>query len=124
MAMEDDTIGGCHIPARSTLLYSNDAPGRNPAFWTHPDSFYPDHFLPEEVAKRHKLAYQPFAAGPRVCIGMTMAIMEAKVVLAHILRDYDLVRPVNVPIMQARFGTTRAKGGVWIEVRPRASAAA
>ena len=121
MALEDDTIGTRRIPAGSTLLYSNYAPGRNPAFWQHPDSFFPDHFLPAEVAKRHRFAYQPFAAGPRVCIGMNLAIMEAKVVLALILRDYDLVRAVSTPIMQARFGTTRAKGGVWLDVRPRAS---
>jgi cytochrome P450 len=119
MAIDDDTIGGQRIPAGANLLYSNYAPGRNPAFWSHPDSFYPDHFLPDEVAKRHRFAYQPFAGGPRICIGMGMAMMEAKIVLALVLREFDIVRAVNHPIMQARFGTTRAKGGIWIELRPR-----
>jgi cytochrome P450 len=117
MALEDDVIGGQRIPAGTNLLYSNYAPGRNPAFWEYPDSFYPDHFLPEHVGKRHRFAYQPFAAGPRVCIGMAMATLEAKIILALALRSYDIVRAANTPIMQARFGTTRAKGGIWIELR-------
>lgn len=116
-ALEADTIGKQHIPAKATILYSNYAPGRNPAFWEHPDSFDPDHFLPENVKGRHRFAYQPFAVGPRACIGMAMAIMEAKIVLALLLRDYEIVRATNTPVMQARFGTTRAKGGIWLEVR-------
>lgn len=121
MALKEDTVGGCRIPAGATLLYSNYAPGRNPAFWSHPDSFHPDHFLADQVAARHRFAYQAFSAGPRMCIGASMAALEAKTVLALGLRDYDLVRAANVPVMQARFGTTRAKGGIHLEVRPRAA---
>jgi cytochrome P450 len=102
MALENDVIGSRRIPAGATLLYSNYAPGRNPEFWQHPDSFDPDHFLPEQVARRHRFAYQPFAAGPRVCIGLNMAIMEAKIVLSLLLQKFDLVRAVNTPVMQAR----------------------
>jgi cytochrome P450 len=118
MALDDDVIGGQRIPAGATLLYSNYAPGRNPAFWQYPDSFYPDHFVPDAVAKRHRFAYQPFAIGPRGCLGMAMAMLEAQIVLALILRDYELVRPLNTPIFQGRMGTSRAKGGVWLELRP------
>lgn len=120
MAIEADVIGGQPIPKGATLLYSNYAVGRNPAYWEHPDSFYPDHFLPERVASRHRFAYQPFAAGPRVCIGMGLAKLEAKIMLALALRQFDSVRPVNTPIMQARFGTTQAKGGIWIALGSRA----
>lgn len=123
MAIEADVIGGTSIPAKATLLYSNYAPNRNPAFWRHPDSFDPDHFLPDEVAARHRFAYQPFGAGPRVCIGQNMAMIEAKTVLALGLRAFDLVRATNTPVMQARFGTTRAKGGIWLEVKQRPSVA-
>lgn len=119
MAIERDVIGGQPIPAGALLLYSNYAPGRNPAFWQYPDSFFPDHFLPEQVAKRHRFAYVPFAGGPRVCVGMSMAITEARIMFALALREFEIVRPVNTPIMQARFGTTRAKGGILIELRPR-----
>ena len=121
MAIAADVIGGRAIPAGATLIYSNYAPGRNPAYWQHPDAFYPDHFLPEHAAKRDRFAYQPFAAGPRICIGMTLATLEAKIMLALALRSYDRLHAVNTPQMQARFGTTRAKGGIWIALRKSAA---
>jgi cytochrome P450 len=121
MAIEADLIGSRRIPAGATLLYSNYAAGRNPAYWQYPDSFFPDHFLPQASARRHRFAYLPFAGGPRMCIGMAMAVLEAKIVLALALREYEIVRPANTPIMKARFGTTRAKGGIWIELRPRSA---
>lgn len=119
MALQSDAIGGQPIPAGATLLYSNYAAGHNPSFWEYPDSFYPDHFLPQRVAERHRFAFVPFAGGPRVCIGLHMAMLEARVMLALALRDFAIVRCVNTPIMQARFGTTRAKGGIWLELRAR-----
>jgi cytochrome P450 len=112
-------IGSQAIPAGASILYSNYAAGRNPAFWEQPDSFHPDHFLPEQVSRRHRFAYQPFGAGPRVCIGAALATLEAKTVLALALRDFEIVRAASTPTMKARFGTTRAKGGIWIELRPR-----
>jgi cytochrome P450 len=119
MALAEDRIGSRRIPAGSSLFYSNYAAGRNPAFWERPDEFHPDHFLPEHVATRHRFAYQPFGAGPRVCIGAWLATMEAKVMLALALREFEIVRATSRPIMKARFGTTRALGGVWLELRPR-----
>ena len=40
---------------------------------------------------------------------------EPKRVAPNLL-DYEIVRASNTPIMQARFGTSRAKGGIWVEV--------
>lgn len=45
---------------------------RDPDIWSHPEEFYPDHFLPEEVAARPKGAYLPFSWGPRSCPGNEM----------------------------------------------------
>lgn len=54
---------GSHI-----LLHILDA-HKDPNFWSDPEKFDPDRFLPDNVKDRHPFSYIPFSAGPRNCIG-------------------------------------------------------
>ena len=58
---------------------------RHRALWHDPDAFDPRRFAPEAVKARHRYAYLPFGAGPRICIGMTFALMESTAILATLL---------------------------------------
>ena len=48
-------------------------------------------FTPEEKAKRHPCAHLPFGHGPRNCIGMRFALLEAKMALIEIVSKFRIV---------------------------------
>ena len=120
-ATEDLLLGGVAI-ARGTPTYVPIyAVHRHRSLWTDPDVFDPDRFLPEPSKQRHRYAYLPFGAGPRTCIGMSFAMIEATVILATILRAVRLeLRPGFVPSLKMRI-TLRPAGGMPMRARPRAS---
>jgi cytochrome P450 len=97
-AIGDDVIGGYAIPAGSTVLLSPWVVHRSPRFWNEPLRFDPDRFLPEAAAARAKMAYFPFGAGPRMCIGANLASMEAPLILAAILQRFDFEIPDGTPL--------------------------
>ena len=59
---------------------------RHPDHWEQPESFFPGHFSPDQVRKRHKFAWFPFGGGPRNCIGLHLASMEIKLFLSLFVR--------------------------------------
>jgi enediyne biosynthesis protein E7 len=71
---------------------------RHPGFWSDPESFRPERFAPEHEAERPRFAYMPFAAGPRHCIGETLALYEMLTHLYKVARHYRLAYVPDRPI--------------------------
>ena len=91
ISSKDIDHGGYHFPAGTTFFLPQIVNHRHPEHWKSPEEFRPEHFSKEESASRHKFAFFPFGAGPRNCIGVHLAMMELRVILAHISRSIDFV---------------------------------
>lgn len=118
MPIDDDTIGGYHIPARSMVLLAACVTHRDPKLWDNPDVFDPDRFLPERSASRPRMAYYPFSGGPRVCIGSNFSMMEATLVLATMLPRFRLELDPTRPVEAEASITLRPKHGLWMSIHP------
>ena len=118
-AYADDEIDGFRIPRNATITVSPWITQRHPDFWEDPERFDPDRFLPERCEGRPPLAYFPFGAGGRRCIGEGFALLEATLVLATLVQRVDVEAvPGHVPVPDPIF-TLRPGGGVMVTARPR-----
>jgi cytochrome P450 len=88
-ALNDDEIGGYHIPAGSLLFPSQYLAHRHPDFWESPATFDPERFSPER-ADRARHAYLPFGEGPRSCMGVHFATIEMCLILATVAQRYRI----------------------------------
>jgi cytochrome P450 len=89
-ALEEDEIGGYYIPKGSQVGVSAYTINRHPALWDHPDRYDPMRWLDERKDKQHRFQFVQFGGGPRHCIGVGLAYMEAQFVLTKIAKRFHL----------------------------------
>ncbi|KAL6420182.1 hypothetical protein ACFW04_012265 [Cataglyphis niger] len=87
---EDVKLHSYVIPAGTMLVLNIYGVHRDPNFWSNPEVFDPDRFLPERIQKRHPYSYLPFSAGPRNCIGQRFGLLELKAMIAPLIHNFYL----------------------------------
>ncbi len=85
IAAEDSELGGYFMPAGTELFVSIYHLHHDSATFSEPDVFNPHRWQQIDPSIYE---YNPFSAGPRMCIGATFAMMEIKIVLAMLLQSY------------------------------------
>ncbi|WP_437520573.1 cytochrome P450 [Sorangium sp. So ce726] len=88
--LEDDVIGGYQVAAGSTVAIVPWVTHRHPEFWSDPLEFKPERFANHRRSADDKLAYIPFGAGQRICLGEFMGQLEGKIMVAMALQRYRL----------------------------------
>jgi len=89
-AKEDVVIGGHRILKGCCTLISIYKVHRDERYYPEPEEYKPERFLPHNSENRHPYAFIPFSAGRRNCIGQRFAMLELKVILANILRNFSI----------------------------------
>lgn len=115
----DIVIGGYTIPAGTPVILSPYATHHRPELWADAERFDPDRFLAENESKRHRYAYIPFSAGPRICIGNHFAMMEATLVLTTLLRNYEFALESGAAVVPAIDSALRPRDGLFMRLRKR-----
>jgi cytochrome P450 len=120
MCVVDTDLGGHTIKAGTQVIVPIYAIQRHKKLWTDPDRFDPERFAPDREGKINRYQYMPFGAGPRICIGMAFAMMEAVAILATMLRaaKFELVPGQPEPTPVARV-TLVPSGGMPMKVTMR-----
>lgn len=117
----DTHMEGCLLPRGSTVFVNIRNIHRHPGYWSDPHRFRPERFLDEAQKPAHRLAFMPFGAGPRVCVGNHLALTEASLMLALIAKAYDLEPVSQEPVEPALAVTQKPTAGLPLRLRRRAA---
>lgn len=112
-------VATCAVPLGDYALHAGDVVivstyliHRRADLHTEPLAFRPERFRAEAEARLPRLAYLPFGAGPRACIGGSFALMEGSLILATLAQHLSLTRAFDGPIEPEMFVTLRPRSAI------------
>jgi cytochrome P450 len=105
-------VCGRNIEAGDIMILANYVMHRTERLWDDPLAFDPDRFIRQPELRTKGAAFMPFGGGPRICVGAAFAVMEAVMVLANLMRDYEIdIAPDCYPRPKMTV-TLRPEGGI------------
>ena len=116
-ALVDVEIHGQKIPAGTAVSVFPIQVHRSPEWWTNPEQFDPERFLPSRAEhRRHAFAWAPFGGGAHMCLGLHFAEMQVKAVLLPLLRSWSWSVPAQYTPTYAFAPIAKPKDGLPIQL--------
>lgn len=84
----ETTLQGYQIPKDSLVFVNIYHIQRHPDLWENADEFIPERWEENLRKEQPQLAFMPFGAGQRLCIGNHFALMEGTLFLAQIAQKF------------------------------------
>ena len=125
-ALKDTVVGDVAIRAGTPVLLLMRHDTVSEAVFARADAFLPERWLPEgaDLAPAHaKRVSMPFGAGPRICPGRFLALLEIKLAAAMLLRHFDILgidTPDGLPARE-HMALTMVPLGLSMRLRERAA---
>ncbi|MBJ7471226.1 MAG: cytochrome P450 [Solirubrobacteraceae bacterium] len=116
-----DEIDGVKIPRGSDIIIATSLMHRNPRLWENPEGFDPERFMPgaSSAVGRPRLAFMPFGAGRRICVGQGFALMEGVLLASMITQRLRLDLMPGAVIRNDVAITLRPRDGMPMQITPR-----
>jgi cytochrome P450 len=120
-AGRDEVLRGRRVTAGSLIIVVPWLLHRHKRYWSEPDSFMPERFLPGAPTP-DKAVYLPFSLGPRVCAGLAFGLTEAILCLATLARRFELRLAEGARVEPVCRLTLRPGAGLPMTIRERSGA--
>ena len=119
LVLETTTFpSGFTIEGGSVIGWVPMAVNRNPEHWVHPEDFYPDRWLDDSCKGFSDYMYPTFNAGPRLCLGKDMAILEAQIILLTLFANFKFTLKPGFEPLGATGVTWQYENGVVVRMEP------
>jgi len=109
VAVQSTELGGYQFPAGTEAILSVYHTHHMPELYEQPEVFNPYRWIGIE---RDTFEFNPFLAGPHMCIGAPFAMLEMKLVLAMILQRHRLEFVPGTRVDRLVGSTMSLKGGL------------
>nr|UXE45513.1 hypothetical protein Hi04_10k_c4996_00024 [uncultured bacterium] len=118
----DVVIGDVAVPKGTRIITVARVPARDAAYFDAPAQFLPERWLDGlGNGKRHDPSvHVPFGSGPRICPGRTLALLEMRLVLGAIYKNFDVERVGSSADVRERLSFTMSPTNLRVKVRRRA----
>ena len=119
-AARDTTLGGIGIPSGTLCIFLMRAPALDDRHFSQPEAFDPNRWMGEEPAAGKRVS-MPFGAGPRMCPGRYLALLEIKMAIATVLGGFDLLSVASADggEVNERLAFTMTPTPLHMRLRPR-----
>jgi cytochrome P450 len=121
-ALAADEVCGRRVPKGAIVAIVPWVVHRHKKLWPDPDRFDPERFAPSAAAARSRYAYLPFAVGPRVCVGASLALLQLTIAVAVLARRFRFRLVPGRAVEPTAWTNIRPNGGLWMTVEPRPAA--
>ncbi len=118
-ALGPDDLCGRRIRRGALIIISPYVLHRHKLLWQDPEAFDPGRFLPGRRESIDRFAYLPFGAGPRICIGAAFSLQEAAIILATLVRRFELLPVEGFKVEPVQRITLRPRNGMQLVLRHR-----
>jgi cytochrome P450 len=119
LATQTHEICGTRVPVGSIILLPYWMLHRSRRWWSHPEAFDPSRFL--NGAEPDRLTYLPFGVGRHVCIGAQLAMSEAVLATARLVRQFSMELTSTRPVLPVGTLSTRPDYSPAFVLRARAA---
>ena len=120
-AQTEQYLGDVRLPAGTSVMLLTRLPVLDPALLDDPRRFEPARWLDGRVASFQRAGiHVPFGSGPRMCPARNLALIEIRLVLSMLYRNFHVQRVGASDSVSEASGFTMMPRGVRVRLEPRA----
>lgn len=93
---------------------------RDAQYYPDPEKFNPARFEGEEAKQRNAMLWLPFGEGPRNCIGLRFGMMQARIGLVTLLKNFEVTicSKTDIPLsFEPKPLILTPKGGIYLKFK-------
>jgi len=118
-ALHDTTLGDLAIPKGTAIVLLTRIAATDEKYFAEPARFLPERWMIKDGRTHDPSAHQPFGSGPRICPGRSLALIEMRVMLATLYRNFDVTRVGSASDVKEHYSFTMMPTNLRVRITPR-----